>query len=76
MSTLIVEVVNIKDVTHLLLMVVCVWLLQCLTMYGSNRFLAMFYVSLNVLLRALSFGTTLASKPSSLSVLIRVLSND
>ena len=38
MSTLIVEVVNIKDVTHLLLMVVCVWLLQCLTMYGSNLF--------------------------------------
>ena len=29
MQTLIDEVVNLKDITHLWLMVVCVWLLEC-----------------------------------------------
>ena len=39
--TIIDEVVNLKDVTHLCLMVVCIWLLECLSMYVSNHCLAM-----------------------------------
>ena len=60
MRTLIDEVVNSKDITHLWLMVMYVWLWECLTMYVNNHCLAMFYFNFNVKLRALSFETAAA----------------
>ena len=47
-----------------------------LGMYASNHYLAMIYVSFNVMLRALSFETAVVPEPTGLSVLIKVLSND
>ena len=76
MRTLIDEVINHKDITQSWLTIVCVWLLECLSMYVNNYCSAMFYVSLNVLLRALSFGTTIMPQQSDYSILFRVLSND
>jgi len=75
MKTLIDEVIGLKYITHLWLTAVCVWPWQCLGMYINNHCLAMFYVSFNVTLRALSFETTIVPQPSGLSVLIRALSN-
>ena len=45
-------------------------------MYVSNDCLAMFSVSLNVILRAFSFKMAVTPCPSDLSDLIRILSNN
>jgi len=76
MSTSIDEVVNLKDITYLWLTVLGVWILEYLSMHVSNHCLALFYVSLNVLLRVLSFRIAVAPQPLGFSVLIRLLSND
>ena len=73
MRTLVDKFVNFKDITHLWLMIVWLWLWGCLSMYDSNHCLAMFYISLNMLLRALSSRTMVAPQPSGLLVLIKDL---
>jgi len=45
-------------------------------MYVRNHYLAMFYVSLNVIVRALPFEKAVAPQPSGLSILSRALSDD
>jgi len=67
MRTLIDEVVNLKDITQLWSMVLGAWFLECSSTYASNHYLAVFYVSFNVLLRALSFRTPIANHQILLS---------
>ena len=72
------KVVNLKDITHFVVngYLCMAFRMKCLSMYVSNHYLAMFYVNLNVLLEALSFGTKVVPQPSGFLFLIRVLIND
>ena len=76
MRTLIDEVVILKDITHLWLTDVCVWLWEYLSIDVSNHCWAIFYVSFNAVVSALSFGMTVASQPLGFTILIKTLIND